>query len=124
MPRELTFNEILYGKAPIKKRKTLTSAQRIYIWERPNIYGRKCSICNRRITKLSELELDHKRAHIKGGKKLVLAHKDCNRLKSSGSLAKIQKTLGIKTKKKKIVKKRLVKQINKHEFDPFDSGFE
>lgn len=93
-----------------KKRKTLTSSQRIYIWERPNIYGRTCSICHRKITKLSDLELDHTRAHSKGGTKLALAHKDCNRLKSSGSLRKIQKTLGIKTKKRKTTKKKSTKR--------------
>lgn len=89
-----------------KKRKTLTSAQRIYIWEKPNIYGRTCSICHQKITKLSDLELDHTRAYSKGGTKLALAHKECNRLKSSGSLAKIQKTLGIKTKKRKTTTKK------------------
>ena len=93
-----------------KKRKTLTPSQRIYIWERPNIYGRTCSICHRRITKLSDLELDHTRAHSKGGTKLALAHKDCNRLKSSGSLGKIQKMLGIKTKKRKKTKKKSTKR--------------
>ena len=91
-----------FGLGPQKKkRKTLTSAQRIYIWERPNIYGRICSICHRRITKLSDLELDHTRASSKGGTKVALAHKDCNRVKSSGSLRQIQKKLGIKTKHKK-----------------------
>lgn len=94
-----------------KKRKTLTPAQRIYIWERPNIYGRMCSICNKRITKLSNLELDHTRAHSKGGTKLALAHKDCNRAKSSGSLSKIQKLLGIKTKKRRNIKRKTKRNI-------------
>lgn len=66
--------DIYSSQSKNKKRKTVTSPQRIYIWERPNIYGRNCSICHRRITKLSDLELDHTRAHIKGGKKLALAH--------------------------------------------------
>lgn len=98
---------------PIKekpKRKTLTSAQRIYIWERPKIYGRKCNICHQTITKLSDLELDHIRAGSKGGKKLALAHKDCNRLKSNKSLNQIQKLLGIKTTKRKAVKKKVTKK--------------
>ena len=106
-----------FGLSPEKKkRKTLTSSQRIYIWERPNIYGRTCSICHRKITKLSDLELDHTRAHSKGGTKLALAHKDCNRLKSSGSLRKIQKTLGIKTKKKKTTKKKSTKRKSSNPF--------
>lgn len=92
-----------------KKRKTLTPAQKNFVWEHPSIYGRTCHICHKRITKPSDLELDHRRAYSKGGTKLALAHKDCNRMKSSGSLSKIQKTLGLKTNKK-IVKKRQVKK--------------
>jgi len=102
-PIKLSGFGLLYPKK--KKRKTLTSAQRIYIWERPKKYGRTCSICHEKITKLSDMELDHTRPYSKDGTKLALAHKDCNRLKSSGSLRKIQKTLGIKTKKKKTKKK-------------------
>lgn len=101
--------------APVKKtRKTLTSAQRIYIWERPSTYGRKCNICGEKITKLSDLELDHIKADSKGGKRLALAHKECNRLKGSGSLSKIQKVLGIKSKKKRVktTKKTLRRQNN------------
>jgi 5-methylcytosine-specific restriction endonuclease McrA len=105
--KPIKIKPIGFSPAPQKKkRKTLTSSQRIYIWERPNIYGRTCSICHRKITKLSDLELDHTKAHSKGGTRLALAHKDCNRLKSSGSLGKIQKTLGIKTKKRKTTRKK------------------
>jgi len=107
-----------FGLGPQKKkRKTLTSTQRIYIWERPNIYGRTCSICHRRITKLSDLELDHTRAHSKGGTKLALAHKDCNRLKSSGSLRQIHKKLGIKSKTKRRIRK---KKTRTREYNPFE----
>jgi len=88
----------------LKKRKVLTPGQRLFIWENPKLYGRTCSICHQRITKQSELELDHTIAHSKGGTKLALAHKHCNRIKSNGSLGKIQKALGIKqTKRKKSV---------------------
>ena len=89
-----------------KKRVKLTPKERIYIWEHPKICGRTCTICHQRITKLSDLELDHTKPFSKGGKKLALAHRDCNRMKASGSLRKIQKTLGIKTKKKRRTKKR------------------
>ena len=97
-----------------KKRKTLSPGDRIYIWERPKKYGRICSICHEKITKLSDLELDHTRAHSKGGVKLALAHKDCNRRKSSGSLREIQKRLGIKskTKKKPTNKKKPIKKTS------------
>jgi len=98
----------LWGE-PQRKRKSLTSAQRIYIWEHPNLYGRTCSICHKRITKLSDLQLDHTKAFSKGGKKLALAHSLCNRMKASGSLGKIQKSLGIKSKKRKIKTKKKVR---------------
>ena len=101
-----------YSKSGKKVRKTLTPAQRIYIWERPKTYGRTCSICHEKIIKLSDLELDHTKAHSKGGKKLALAHKECNRLKSSGSLRQIQKKLGIKTTKTQKKKKRRRKSTN------------
>lgn len=86
---------------PRQKRVRLTARQRIYIWENPKQYGRICSICHRRITKLSDLELDHTKPYSKGGTKLSLAHRDCNRMKSSGSLRKIQKALGIKPTRRK-----------------------
>jgi len=107
------FGRSLLGPGKKKKKRVkLTPKQRIYIWEHPKIYGRTCSICHRRITKLSNLELDHTKSFSKGGKKLALAHRDCNRMKASGSLRKIQKTLGIKTKKKP-KKKRTKKRKRK-----------
>ena len=96
----------LFGGPEKKKRKTLTAKQRVYIWEHPNMYGRTCGVCHQRITKLSDLELDHTRAYSKGGTKLALAHRDCNRMKGSGSLGKIQKTLGFKTTKRKSATKK------------------
>ncbi|MFH1364693.1 MAG: hypothetical protein ABIH52_03465 [Candidatus Aenigmatarchaeota archaeon] len=114
----IKIKPIDFGISQKKKRKTLTPAQRIYIWERPNIYGRTCSICHEKITKLSDLELDHTRAYSKGGVKLALSHKVCNRIKSNGSLREIQNKLGIKPKtkkhhkKKKITKRKTRKQKN------------
>jgi hypothetical protein len=100
----------LYGKASTpkkkKKRVKLTPKQREYIWEHPKLCGRTCSICHQRITKMSDLELDHTRAYSKGGKRLALAHRDCNRMKGSGSLSKIQKSLGIKSSRRKVKKKK------------------
>lgn len=84
-----------------KKRITLTPAQRIHIWEDPRMYGRACSICHKKITRLSDLQLDHTKPYSKGGTKLNLAHSHCNRMKASGSLRKIQKVLGIKNKKQR-----------------------
>ena len=83
-----------------KKRVTLNSTERIYIWEHPEIYGRSCSICGKKIEKLSELELDHTKPYSKGGKKQALAHKDCNRMKGNKSLKDVQKKMDLKTLKK------------------------
>ena len=104
MAKDIFGNEIttdMYGRPISKpKRKTLTLRQRVYIWERPKIYGRKCHICGQAITKLSDLELDHRRAYSKGGTTLALAHRECNRLKGNKGLGKIQKLLGLKKKTK------------------------
>jgi len=87
-----------------KKRVKLTPGERIKIWEHPEIYGRTCSICHHRITKLSDLQLDHTKSYSKGGTKLNLAHADCNRIKGSRNLRYVQKRLGVKTAKKKRIK--------------------
>jgi 5-methylcytosine-specific restriction endonuclease McrA len=100
-----------------KKRKSLTPAQRMYIWENPKMYGRTCSICHQKITKYSDLQLDHTKAFSKGGTKLALAHSVCNRLKSSGGLAEIQKKLGHKVTKRKPIKKKPTKLKAKNPYD-------
>lgn len=92
-----------------KKRAKLTPSQRLYIWEHPKLYGRTCHVCHQRISKQSELELDHRRAFSKGGSKLFLAHKDCNRMKGNKSLSYVQKRLGIKSKRRKF-KRRIKKR--------------
>lgn len=86
---------------PERKRVTLTSKERIYVWEHPETYGRACSVCNKKIAKLSDLELDHTKPYSKGGKKLALAHRDCNRMKGSRNLKDVQKKMGLKTTKKR-----------------------
>ena len=89
-----------------KKRKTLTPSQRTYFWEHPKLCSKICSICHEKITKASDMELDHTRAYSKGGTKLAFAHRACNRIKGSGSLGRAQKLLGIKTKKKNTIRKK------------------
>lgn len=108
------------GEKPRKKRVRLTPAQRIYIWENPKMYGRTCSICHKKITKMSDLELDHTKSHSKGGKKLAVAHKLCNRMKATGSLTKIQKTMGFKTKKTRRKKQSKRKPKKKKPASIFD----
>jgi len=76
-----------------KKRKTLSASAKIIIWENnPHI----CHICRKKILKLSETEFDHVKAFSKGGTKLKLSHKLCNRVKSDKSLKSIRHVLGIK----------------------------
>ena len=89
-----------------KKRKTLTPAQRVYFWEHPKLCSKICNICHERITKISDLELDHTRAYSKGGTKLAFVHRGCNRIKASGSLGRAQRLLGVKTKKRENARKK------------------
>ncbi len=100
-----------------KKRKSLTSGQRLFIWEHPKLYGRKCHICGQKITKQSDLQLDHKTAFSNGGKKLALAHTHCNRIKSSGSLRKIQKALGLRIKRKRSERKKKVRRATRNPYE-------
>ncbi|MBN1245456.1 HNH endonuclease [Candidatus Bathyarchaeota archaeon] len=103
---------------PKKKRVRLTAKERIYVWEHPEIYGRTCSICDKKITKLSDLELDHTKPYSKGGTKLALAHRDCNRMKGSRNLRDVQKKMKFKTTKKK--KQTKTKSKKKKTTSPFD----
>ena len=92
----------LFGSAPKKKKRVkLTPSQRLYVWEHPKMYGRKCNICSQRITKQSDMELDHTKPYSKGGSKMNLAHKECNRMKGSKGLKHIQTKMGFKKKPKK-----------------------
>lgn len=110
------FGEL--GEKPRKKKTQLKASERLYIWEHPKKYGRTCSICGEKITKMSDLELDHTKPYSKGGVKQALAHRDCNRMKASGSLRKIQKTMGFKTTRKK--RKRKTKTKKKRPLSVFD----
>jgi len=104
--KPVKINPMGFGPSHVKKkRKTLTPSQRTYFWEHPKLCSKICSICHEKITKASDLELDHTRAYSKGGTKLAFAHRACNRIKGSGSLGRAQKLLGIKTKKRKATKK-------------------
>lgn len=102
----------LYGgqRSRSRRRKTLTLKQKLWIWDNARSQGlsKLCHICHKRITRFADMELDHIRAASKGGKKLAFAHKDCNRIKSSGSLREIQNKLGIKSRqpKRKVTRRR------------------
>ena len=91
-----------------KKRVNLTPSERLWIWENPRIYGHICNICHDRIRKLSEVEFDHIKPHVNGGRKMALTHKACNRMKSSNSIKYVQRITAPKTKKSK--KKKISKR--------------
>lgn len=98
-----------FGLAPQKKKRVkLTPGERVKVWENPRLYGRKCNICGGRITKLSDLTLDHTRPYSNGGQKMNLAHKDCNSIKGSRNLKYVQKKMVFKstTKKKNTIRKK------------------
>lgn len=102
-----------------KKRVRLTPKERMYVWEHSEIYGNTCNICGKKIEKMSDLELDHTKPYSKGGRKMNLAHRDCNRMKGSRSLKDVRKKMGFKTTKKtKSKPKRKVKK--KKTTSPFD----
>lgn len=68
-----------------------------------------CHICREKIHSLTEAEVDHIRAHSKGGQRVSWAHRACNRLKGKKSLSEIHRRLGIKdtkTKKRKSNRKK------------------
>lgn len=110
-PGNYKTNDLLGIGPKKKKRKSLTPAQKLWQWENNQHI---CHICGKRISKLSEAEFDHKRAHSKGGTTMALAHRTCNRLKSNKSTTQIRKTLGIKTKtKRKTNKKKTTKKKRK-----------
>ena len=102
-----------------KKRVRLTPKERMCVWEHPEIYGNTCSICGKKIEKMSDLELDHTNPYSKGGRKMNYAHRDCNRMKGSRGLKDVQKKMGFKTTKKTKSKPKK-KTRKKKTASPFD----
>ena len=97
-------------------RKTLTLKKKLWLWEHTKALGisKTCPICHRRITRFEDMELDHKRAYSRGGTTQTMVHRDCNRMKSSGRIREIQRTLGIKDtgfETRKIKLKALLKRV-------------
>jgi 5-methylcytosine-specific restriction endonuclease McrA len=108
-----------FDTKPKRKRVTPTASDKIYVWGHPEIYGRTCSICGKKITKITDLEFDHTKPFSKGGKKLALTHRDCNRKKGSRSLKDVQKKMGLETTKKTKSKSKR-KSEKKKTTSPFD----
>jgi|WetSurMetagenome_2_1015567.scaffolds.fasta_scaffold204753_3 5-methylcytosine-specific restriction endonuclease McrA len=98
--------DVFSGSKKPKKKANLTHIDRIFVWEHPEMYGRTCNICGKKITKISDLQFDHTKPKSKGGTKLALAHSLCNRVKGSKSLVHVQAKLKLKTTKPKTKTKK------------------
>ena len=113
-PFNVKIPNYLLGATKSKKRQ-LTHAQKIFAWENKS---HTCNICEKRVTKFSEAEFDHARAHSKSGatnlSNVKIVHRACNRLKGKKSLSETKRLLGIKSKpqKKRIVKKKSAKKLS------------
>ncbi|MBI2579944.1 MAG: hypothetical protein HYW27_03515, partial [Candidatus Aenigmarchaeota archaeon] len=87
-----------------RKRRNISFTEKAILWEKNKSHI--CHICRQRIHSLTEAEVDHIRAHLKGGQGVNWAHRACNRLKGKKSLSEIHRRLGIKTKKRKYTRKK------------------
>jgi len=109
----------IWGTSQKAKKRQLTHAQKIFAWENKS---HVCNICGKRVTKFSDAEFDHTRAHSKSGatnlSNVKIVHRACNRLKGKKSLSETKKILGIKSKGKK--RKTTRKKSSKRKpADPF-----
>ena len=80
----------------VKKKKpatTCTTAQRVYLWEHTK--NHLCNVCGKRIWTISDMEIEHQKAKVKGGRKIKFAHRTCNRLKGSKSMKRIKRELAL-----------------------------
>ena len=110
----------VWGTSEPKRKRQLTSAQKIWCWEHN---PHTCNVCSKRVTKFSDAEFDHTRAHSKGGasnlNNIKITCRQCNRLKGTKSLSETKRLLGIKSKSKK---KRRTRKKNSSTGDIFGIG--
>jgi 5-methylcytosine-specific restriction endonuclease McrA len=120
-----TYHEIMGIKPKRQKKRQLTNAQKIWIWDNN---PHKCNICGKRVTKLGEAEFDHTKAYSKGGStsltNVKITHRACNRLKGTKSIGTAKKMMGGKktTKKKTTIRKRKTPKKKKPS-DPWKIDF-
>lgn len=93
----------LLGESRSRKRRTATAAEKMLYWD---THAHVCHVCHKKITRISDAELDHVRAYSKGGSTMKLAHRGCNRLKSDKSLGATQRRMGVRSSKRKTKKRR------------------
>ncbi|MEM3364766.1 MAG: hypothetical protein QXS93_04650 [Candidatus Micrarchaeia archaeon] len=99
-----------------RNRKNISFTEKAILWEKNKSHI--CHICRQKIHSLTEAEVDHVRAHSKGGQRIMWAHRACNRLKGNKSLSEIHRRLGIKTKYKKKKQKRRKHSKNGYVLNP------
>ena len=91
----------IWGPAQKKKKRQVSQSVKNWAWDH---LPHKCNICGRRVSKISEAEFDHTRAHSKGGatnlSNVKIVHRSCNRIKGKKTLSDTKKLLGIISKKK------------------------
>jgi 5-methylcytosine-specific restriction endonuclease McrA len=110
----------VWGVNKKNRKRQITHAQKIFAWENKT---HTCNICGKRVTKFSEAEFDHTRAHSKSGatnlSNIKIVHRACNRLKGKKSLSETKKILGIKSKPKrrKITKKKSIRKKSPNLFE-------
>ena len=123
-PFGLDTNDVWGTGTRKSKKRQLTHAQKVYAWENKS---HTCNICGKRVSKFSDAEFDHTRAHSKTGatnlSNVKIVHRQCNRLKGKKSLSETKKLLGIKSKKKKKKTKRKKKSTNPFDIKPMKLGW-
>ena len=109
-----TFNEMMGTETSKRKKRQLSNAQKIWIWDNN---PHKCNICGKRVTKFGDAEFDHTKAYSKGGAtsltNVKITHRSCNRIKGTKSIGTAKKMMGGTTKKKTTVKKRKITRKKK-----------
>ena len=101
--KPLTSYGSMHGSKPKKKRAHYSASVKMRLWQN---LSHVCHVCHKRITDFDAAELDHVRAYSKGGSNVRWTHRSCNRIKSSKSLSEARKTLGVKSKKRKVKHRR------------------
>ena len=111
--KPIKFADPFRSNSTSKKRKNISFTAKAILWEKDKRHI--CHICRQKIHSLTEAQVDHVRAHSKGGKRISWAHSSCNRMKGSKSLSKVHRELGIKSNKKSR-RKRKSKKPDEHGF--------
>ena len=100
-----------------KKPRIVSPTRKMALWD---TLSHVCHVCHKRITRITDAELDHVKAYSKGGSSVKFAHRSCNRSKSNKSLPSAQKYLGVRVtvkRRKRSSKARPHKSSRLYKFD-------